>query len=138
MSFHVPQQYRLRRFQPHPLLRRFERHPLASEESDGNNGCFVIPIPLSVRWGSERIGHLSVIASDGAGWEHVSVSTKVRCPTWMEMCFVKGLFWDDEDLVIQYHPRKSEYVNQHPRTLHLWRPVGVELPTPPAILVGIA
>jgi len=46
------------------------------------------------------------------------------------------LFWDAEDVVIQYHPAKSEYVNVHDNCLHLWRPVGVELPTPPRELVG--
>lgn len=63
-------------------------------------------------------------ASDGGGWEHVSVSTIERCPTWDEMCKVKSLFWDDDDLVVQYHPPASEYVNNHPYTLHLWRKSG--------------
>jgi hypothetical protein len=40
------------------------------------------------------------------------------------MCFVKGLFWDDEDVAIQFHPAKSEYVNFHPFALHLWRKEG--------------
>ena len=38
-----------------------------SDSSCGNNGAFLIPIPES------RIV-LMVVASDGAGWEHVSVS----------------------------------------------------------------
>ena len=54
------------------------------------------------------------------------------------MCFIKGLFWDEEDVVIQYHPAKSEYVNRHEKCLHLWRPVGVEMPTPQKELVGQA
>jgi len=52
------------------------------------------------------------------------------CPNWREMCFIKDLFWDEEDVVIQYHPKKSEYVNLHNNYLHLWRPIGVEIPTP--------
>ena len=54
------------------------------------------------------------------------------------MCHVKDLFWQDEEVVIQYHPRKSEYVNNHPFVLHLWKPIyqGI-IPTPPALLVGI-
>lgn len=64
---------------------------------------------------------LSVIASVEDGWEHVSVSLGNRCPTWDEMCFVKNLFWDEEDIAIQFHPAKSEYVNLHPYALHLWR-----------------
>jgi hypothetical protein len=70
------------------------------------------------------------------GWEHVSVSIKRRPPNWQEMCFVKDLFWDDEEEVIQFHPPKSEYVNFHPNCLHLWRPIYFRVPLPPSILVG--
>ena len=83
---------------------------------------------------------LRVMASQGdvtgVAWEHVSVSTKSRCPTWKEMCWVKGLFFEDEEVVIQYHPRKSDYVNMHPYCLHLWRPLTETLPTPPPMAVG--
>src|SRR4029077_4557464 len=68
-------------------------------------------------------------------WEHVSVSTERRIPNWIEMCFVKDLFWDQEDVVVQFHPPKSEYVNCHPKTLHLWRWTKGKFPTPPRILV---
>ena len=78
---------------------------------------------------------LTIVFSDGLGWEHVSVSTPGRCPNWPEMCFVKDLFWHPEDVVLQFHPARSAYVNQHPHCLHLWRPVGTVIETPPAILV---
>jgi hypothetical protein len=55
-------------------------------------------------------------------WEHVSISTEKRCPNWQEMCFVKDLFWGDDDCVIQYHPAKIDYINNHPYVLHLWKP----------------
>ena len=55
--------------------------------------------------------------------EHVSVAGPKETPRWETMCIIKDLFWDDEDEVIQYHPKKSEYVNMHPRTLHMWREV---------------
>jgi len=75
--------------------------------------------------------------TDAEGWEHVSVSTKHRTPNWAEMCFVKDLFWDDEETVMQLHPPRSSYINNHPYCLHLWRPTGdVTLPVPPAIFVG--
>jgi hypothetical protein len=80
---------------------------------------------------------IRIIASDGEGWEHVSVSLEDRCPTWDEMCQVKGMFWGDDDCVMQLHPPKSEWVNNHPFCLHLWRPVGVDIPTPPMLMVGI-
>lgn len=78
---------------------------------------------------------------DTIPWEHVSVRAKdyngERCPTWDEMCFIKQLFWDDEEECCQFHPKKSEYVNCHPHVLHIWRATMTALPTPPAIAVGI-
>jgi hypothetical protein len=78
---------------------------------------------------------LLVIASDGLGWEHVSVSKKYECPTWAEMCHVKALFWGDEDCVVQYHPAQSVYISLHPYCLHLWRPVDEKIPLPPGFMV---
>lgn len=104
---------------------------LSSDASFGNNGAFVIQGPRGRR--------LYIIASDGAGWEHVSVSRQDSAtpPLWDEMCYVKDLFWDEDEVVMQLHPKKSEYVNNHPGTLHLWKPVYMEIPIPPSILVGI-
>lgn len=88
---------------------------------------------------------LLILASDGKddtiddlmrGWEHVSVSATHRIPNWEEMCWVKELFWEPEDVVVQYHPAKSQYVNYHSFVLHLWRHRNLPFPTPPAILVG--
>ncbi len=83
---------------------------------------------------------LHVIAVDGreTGWEHVSVSlsdTPKKCPSWEEMCIVKRLFWNDAKCVVQFHPAESDYVNEHPGVLHLWRCVGAEFPMPPRVLV---
>lgn len=89
----------------------------------------------------EHTAPLKIIASDGLdgeyeAWEHVSVSLPNRCPTWTEMSLVKSLFWDDTDCVIQFHPPRSEYVNNHDYCLHLWRPIVQQIPLPPSILVG--
>lgn len=94
-----------------------------------------------------KIGRVDIIiiASDGSDevpWEHVSLrarypSGKERTPSWSEMCFVKDLFWDEEECVIQYHPPRSEYVNNHPFVLHLWKPTRAQIPLPPSIAVGI-
>jgi len=80
---------------------------------------------------------LKVLAApEDSEWQHVSVSLPNRCPTWKEMCFVKKLFWGEDETVIQFHPNKSEYINNHPYVLHLWRHRnGHQLP--PSILVGI-
>lgn len=71
------------------------------------------------------------------GWDHVSVSSAARCPTWKEMCVVKNWFWEEEDTVVQFHPKKSEYVDNHPNCLHLWKQAGYDYELPPSILVGI-
>lgn len=118
MSFHVPERFRIRSGR------------VASDETYGNNGAFALHLG--------RHQSLHVIASDGAGWEHVSVSRTDRCPTWDEMCQIKDIFWDDEDCVIQFHPPRSEYVNCHPYCLHLWSPVGENILVPASILVGLS
>src|SRR5439155_18418562 len=114
MSFHVPERWRIT---DHPIL--------SSTSADGCNGAFLVPSP-------EPGWTLALICSDGSGapdlvpWEHVSVHVvrrrQERTPTWKEMAYVKDLCWDDEDVVMQLHPKKSEYINNHPHTLHLWRP----------------
>ena len=76
-----------------------------------------------------------LVRDEGYGWEHVSVS-KRQTPTWNEMCFVKDLFWSEDETVIQYHPPRLTRINLHPHCLHMWRPIGVILPAPPSILVG--
>lgn len=83
--------------------------------------------------------YASVIWSNGGGWEHVSVSPfkKSHTPSWDEMCSLKDMFFHDDEVVVQYHPAKSEYVNQMPNCLHLWRPIDQPMPTPPSIMVGI-
>ena len=58
--------------------------------------------------------------------EHVSVSLNRRCPNWDEMCMIKNIFWDEEELVAQFHRPKSQYVNFFPHCLHLWRKIGWE------------
>jgi hypothetical protein len=83
---------------------------------------------------------LHCIASNGSGWEHVSVSArrgkKVLLPEWEEMCYIRYFFWDEEDAVMQLHPPKSLYVDNF-QVLHLWRPTTGEIPLPPRLLVGI-
>jgi len=111
-----------------PEMSRVKTGPMASCLFDGNNGAFLFRL--------NNGQHVCVICSDGMGWEHVSVSMQKRCPTWDEMCEVRDIFWGEEDCVVQFHPPKSEYVNQHPYCLHLWKPIGVELPRPPMIMVG--
>lgn len=104
-----------------------------SDDSIGNNGMFAFKLKV----GKKHV-KFAAIVSDGGDWEHVSISipSAGRTPTWDEMCYIKDMFWGDEDCVIQYHPPKSEHVNYHPYCLHLWRPIGKDLPRPPSIFVG--
>lgn len=69
-------------------------------------------------------------------WYHVSVSLPNRCPTWSEMCMIKDLFFGDV-VAIQFHPKKSEYINNHPYCLHLWANMNEQIKTPHHSLVGI-
>lgn len=82
---------------------------------------------------------MTVIWSWGGGWEHVSMDGKNRMPTWEEMCQLKDMFFTEEECCVQYHPPKSEYVNNIPYCLHIWKPIekyGVILPIPPSLFVG--
>jgi len=97
-------------------------------------GAFEIPGPCGR---TLRIIASSADESCGISWEHVSVSLPNRCPNWEEMCFVKNLFWDAEETVMQLHPPRSQYINNHPHCLHLWKPSKVDIPLPPQHAVGI-
>lgn len=105
-----------------------------SDDSYGFNGEFRFNVPGEVL-------PVCSFASDGFGWQHVSVSfgqDDKRYPSWEVMCAVKDLFWEPEDVVVQFHPQKSNYVNNHPGCLHLWCCTnGRQQPLPPPMLVGI-
>lgn len=99
---------------PNVKAERFRDRRGASGDCSGtNSGLFVI-----------SPAKLYCIVSDGGGWDHVSVSVfgGDRCPTWEEMSFVKDLFFKDTEAVMQLHPAKADHINNHPFTLHLWRP----------------
>lgn len=109
-----------------------------TDDNDGLSGAFFVVC-------HKTACELKIISSTGHGWEkeglappcweHVSVSTRNRCPNWDEMCFVKSLFWDDTETVVQFHPDRAHYVNCHPYTLHLWKPVGISLVLPDSLAV---
>ena len=109
---------------------------MATDESYGTNGAFLVPL-----------NHGTIIAvciaAIGEGFEHVSVSLGNkkgginRCPTWNEMCEIKDLFWDEDDCVMQLHPPQEDWISNHDYCLHLWRPIGQEIPRPHHSLVGI-
>lgn len=78
--------------------------------------CGIIKLPTGAQ-GSVVVGR------NEEGWEHVSLSLyRQKLPTWDEMCYIKNIFWDEEEEVVQIHPKKSKYVDLT-EALHLWRPV---------------
>lgn len=79
---------------------------------------------------------LFVICSDGEGWEHVSVSRKSRTPSYEDMTRIKGMFWHEDDCVMQLFVPVADHVNYHEHCLHMWRPLNAEIPRPPSIMVG--
>ena len=91
---------------------------------------------------------LNFMFSNQLGWEHLSVSTPNKTPTWDQMCKMKSIFWNDDETCVEYHPAKDQYVNMHPHCLHIWRPIHNDqfineptskeelLPVPPHFLVG--
>jgi hypothetical protein len=95
---------------------------------DERSGAFRIESPIDG-------GVLHVIASNGGGWDHVSVSRVNRCPNWPEMSYVKELFFGDVT-VMQLHVPADDHIDCHPHCLHLWRPHDQEIPRPPAWMVG--
>lgn len=100
---------------------RIKKGLMASDSSFGNNGIFIIPYQSL---------ELTVIISDGLGWDHVSVSIANHTPTWDQMVYIKNLFWEEEETVFQLHPPKSIYKNFHPHCLHLWKPQHKEISLP--------
>ena len=100
---------------------------LGTTDEAGNNGIFII---------NKKNIKIQVIASDGMGWDHVSVTiaNRKRTPTWEEMCFIKNLFFSDDEWAMQFHPAKVDYVDNHKYCLHIWRPHNA-FPTPDKIMV---
>lgn len=100
------------------------------KRDSGDDGArYEIPIPH--QFTSKAGRYYTVIASWGEGWDHVSVSTPTRCLSWMEMEYIRRVFFEDHETVMQIHPPVSDYVNVHPYCLHLWRPQNQSIPTPP-------
>lgn len=105
---------------------RIKKGILASNRNIGNNGAFLIPFGKV---------ELMVIISDGGGWDHVSVSVENRCPTWDEMHFIKTVFFDPDETVIQYFPPVKKYINFCGNCLHMWRKQNHTYELPPSYMV---
>ena len=98
---------------------------------DEANGAFIID-----RYNNGEF--YLVIASNGQGWDHVSVTihkknggSVKKCPSYQEMMMIKEKLFSEEDVVFQLHPREEDYINTHPYCLHLWKPNNCNMVVPP-------
>lgn len=127
---------------------RVTEGPLASTSNEGVVGAFLVPTKSISVLDSNKLlnqdGHiLQVISHDGSetGWEHVSVTVNHKfedstfAPNWQQMSVVKSAFWEDDEVVMQIHPKQENYVDLHKSVLHLWSPLNEKIPTPPKELV---
>lgn len=110
--------------------------PLRSKRGD-RSGAFLfrlngLQFKVIISDGSDW--HLAGLT--GPPWEHVSVSTERRCPTWEEMTHFRNLFFEPEETVVQFHVPAEDHRNFHPFCLHLWRLVKGTFPRPPGITVA--
>lgn len=100
-----------------PLLPEVEKQRISGPAGEPY-GQFVISGPVGF--------DLRCQASAGEGWEHVSVSLPNRCPNWVEMDFVKRMFWRDDEVVMQLHISDDRKVDRCKTCLHLWRPMTID------------
>lgn len=109
--------------------REWERRVYPGPNPDPENvGCFRV---------RRSTMDIAVMAAAGGGWDHVSVSTPSRCPTWAEMDVVKRLFFRDDETAMQLHVPVAQHKNHHPYCLHLWRPHYQDIPRPDPIMVAL-
>ena len=111
-------------------LSRREDFKIIQTGFDGGMGVFT----------KGRKSGMTIIWSYGGGWDHVSIDGKKRLPDWNEMCELKDMFFCDDECCVQYHPPKSQYVNNAPYCLHIWKPIeqySGKMPVPPSLLVGL-
>lgn len=90
---------------------------------DRGHGCFEIASPGGAV--------LTVIATNGGRWDHISVSTPTRCPTWDEMEHVRKIFGKPHEVWVQFGVPAKQHVNNHAYCLHWWRDQRRETRLPP-------
>lgn len=81
----------------------------------------------------------SVIWSYGGGWDHISVAPYKRhiTPSWEDMCMIKNMFFNEDEVAVQFHPAKGDYVNMVPNCLHIWKMQAEGFPVPDSLMVGL-
>lgn len=109
-----------------------------------DTGAFLLPSKLAEgRRGLRVIACGALDDVPGMEWEHVSVtvdtgdteSSKKTTPTWGEMQYVRELFFEAKETVVQLHPPLEQCINIHEGCLHLFRPTKFTFPLPASIMV---
>ena len=111
-------------------------------KKEGRDGFGGTVFPVEYKKGKVKVVNkldeaLHFIFSWGCGFEHLSVSTPIKTPTWEQMQKMKEIFWRDDEVCMQLHPKKEDYVNNMQYCLHIWKPIDKEIPIPPRVMVGI-
>lgn len=125
-------QYRDRRIEALLGLNELDGH-------DDYDGFFLIKVsshPKPMKCVVSRFRDDRPSGDQNPPWNHVSVSLPNRTPTWTEMSFVKDLFFEPHEVAMQLHVAEEDHVSNHEFCLHIWQPVGIEIPTPPSMMVG--
>lgn len=122
-------------------IEEIKRTPGIVIKKEGPDGFGGSVFPIEYKNGKVKVINnidkvLHFIFSWGCGFEHLSVSTPIKTPTWEQMCFMKDIFWGENEVCMQLHPKKEDYVNNMQYCLHIWKPIDKEIPTPPSIMLG--
>lgn len=112
---------------------------IKAEKKNGFGGSI---FPIEYKNGKVKIVQdydkvLNFMFSWACGYEHLSVSTTVKTPTWEQMCKMKDIFWAEDEVCMQLHPAKENYINNMSFCLHIWKPINEKIPIPPNLMVGI-
>lgn len=111
----------------------------ATTDADGMSGNFTFKINDALMQVSSEEdvsgwNHLIVVAFDKSQSSIISRLTarqsEPRCPTNEEVMHVKRLFFDDEELCVEFVPSKGCQVPWHHIARHVWCRTFSEFPTP--------
>ncbi len=81
---------------------------------------------------------VSVIADNGISfpeWEHLSVSTSKRFLTNEEIHFIKDIFFNDDEIVIQIYSKNNIVKSKKNYCIHLWKLKTEDIPLPPMYML---
>lgn len=111
-------------------------------KKESKNGFGGSVFPIEYKNGKAKIIQdydkvLNFMFSWACGFEHLSVSTTVKTPSWEQMCKMKDIFWNEDEVCMQLHPAKEDYIDNMKYCLHIWKPINEKIPTPPNLMVGI-